>query len=90
MSERFNTEFMHNKIKCIARLRKVTFFSICGNNTTFQLIQSFLWAGRNSSNTKAKAKKKKEKKSLFVFNASRGLEYITVEITGGRHGGWSW
>lgn len=66
MSERFNSEFMHDKIECIARLRKVTLFPICGNNSALQLIQFlFLWALRNSSNTKAKAKKYLKKESLF-------------------------
>lgn len=88
MSERFNSEFMHDKIECISRLRKVTLFPICGNNSALQLIQFlFLWALRNSSNTKAKAKNIKKERVYFVFIASRGLESITVEITGGRHGG---
>lgn len=87
MSKRFNSEFMHNKMKCIARLRKVTLFPICGNNPTLQLIQSLFFMGLEKF-LKHQAKAKYRKKiAYFVFNASRGLESIMVEITGGRHGG---
>lgn len=38
MSGWLNIEFMHNKIKCVAGVEKVTLFSKYGNNPTSQLI----------------------------------------------------
>lgn len=73
MSERFNSEFMHDKIECISRLRKVTLFPICGNNSALQLIQFlFLWALRNSSNTKAKAKNIKKREFILCLLLAEG------------------
>lgn len=73
MSERFNIEFMHNKTECIAGLRKVTLFPICGNNPALQLIQFlFLWAWKNSSNNKVKAKYRKKREFILCLMLAGG------------------